>query len=172
METTDLNTTVMDFKRAKVSVRLALNYAAGTSAQWPDQTHALFPFVPLNDALTQLEASLNAYSEKVTDRIQGYLNSHMTNSTRACEAFQAVDNVCTSATDMPLLPCNGCDTCCKCLVQQRCDGECAKCACINCSAFNYDLAFLIALAFMFVFVVAYIVLRFAAGPKERSKRTA
>lgn len=150
----------MEFKRSIVSVRLALNYATGPQApSWPDSTNALWAFVPVNDALTQLEDLLNETADTVSRDMTGYVTSHMINSKVECEAAQVADQTCSSTTLMPTGPCNACDTCCKCLVQQRCDGECSSCACVKCSTFNYTPSFVAACAAAAFFILAYIVLR-------------
>lgn len=167
LEITDTNTTDVKFKSSLVSVRLALNYATGLLAPaWPDAASTLFPFVPFADALGQYEASLNEYAEKLTNQMQAYVTSHMVNTTEPCEVQETAAQTCSAGTTMPGQACNACDTCCRCLVQQRCDGECSSCPCITCNAFNYEITFLLAVLFIVVFLVAYAVLRFSKPEKR------
>jgi len=98
---------------------------------WPEQDSFLFNSVPLDILLKQYVESLTKYFKaelvpKVRDIIQA------PNVSINCIVPANVSQTCTALTTFPSSACNPCDTCCKCLVQQRCDGECKDCPCVSC----------------------------------------
>jgi len=100
---------------------------------WPDSSSILFNSVPLDLSLQTYITELNqSIKSKLVPKVRTFLQAP--NVSISCIVPQNTEQTCTSLTTFPGEPCNPCDTCCKCLVQQRCDGECAECPCINCES--------------------------------------
>lgn len=98
---------------------------------WPDSNNILFDSVPFDDVLKEWNRVFLAHVRpKVNASLFKLLQS--VNTLKLCSMPVAYAQSCTATTKFPSTFCHPCDTCCKCLMQQRCDGECSKCACVNC----------------------------------------
>lgn len=100
---------------------------------WPDSSSLLFNSVPFDAILNTYVSELNeSIKSKLVPNVRKFLQAH--NTAINCIVPQNVTQTCSSLTTFPGEACNPCDTCCKCLVQQRCDGECANCPCVKCDS--------------------------------------
>jgi len=102
------------------------------SGSFPDETNILFNSVPVNDLLIKYAQLLN---EKVRRKLANEISREIqeNDKTFACIFEEPVLAPCNTETRTALESCHPCDTCCKCLMQQRCDGECTKCECARCT---------------------------------------
>lgn len=103
-----------------------------SSAEWPDTESPLFEYVPTDSLVSEYLKALNKHIDSHNNGLRRALQ--MANALNACQL--PADTVQTCVADQgatPEEPCGLCDTCCKCLVQQRCDGPCAGCPCVKCS---------------------------------------
>lgn len=88
--------------------------------------------LPIESTLNTYVASLNAYLKKeVPGRFRRLLQANDLEASCTVPGFSAQQ--CTSSVS-PTMACDICDTCCKCMMQQRCDNECEGCKCISCSS--------------------------------------
>ena len=70
---------------------------------------------------------------------------------RECTFPSVVLAECNALTRTAADFCSPCDTCCMCLMQQRCDGECASCECLGCNDSKWYYSMLIATILFFIF---------------------
>lgn len=119
--------TVLEYTKPSVDISFQAIWS-----EWPDSNSPLFPSVPTADLLKKFTDSLRQDArEHFVQKLRRAIQAK--NELLDCEWPAPANQTCTANTTMPALPCNPCDTCCKCLVQQRCDGECADCPCVNCT---------------------------------------
>jgi hypothetical protein len=109
-----------------------ISFRAVWSDEWPDSESVLFPSVPTADLLKEYTNLLQKEArEHIVPKLKDAIQSK--NAIFDCSWPQIFAQTCSSTTTMPANACHPCDTCCKCLIQQRCDGECADCPCVNCN---------------------------------------
>jgi hypothetical protein len=100
---------------------------------WPDSSSILFNSVPFDLSLQTYVTELNqSIKSKLVPKVRTFLQAP--NVTISCIVPINTEQTCTTLTTFPGEACNPCDTCCKCLVQQRCDGECKNCPCVKCDS--------------------------------------
>jgi hypothetical protein len=112
----------------EVDVRL---FAAWNDT-WPNTTSNLFPRIPIHAFLSELAAETTLKFQKQMPRLQDLIRKAPQALT--CKFVDTTTATCSSGLFVPV-SCSPCDTCCECAMQQKCDGECEKCPCINC---NYN----------------------------------
>lgn len=122
-----------------------------TNTIWPDTSNVMFSRLPFDAFLYAWTSELNkTFAIKLSENIKKIMLLPQIQFSCAVPTF--VPMMCTSAmktsNDLPNVACHPCDKCCKCFVQQRCDGGCDECACLNCnnlkgSVLQYCISFLI-----------------------------
>jgi len=126
-------------------------YATWTTT-WPDTTNILYNSIPWASILNQWTESFVQYlRSNLRTMYQNELRSQ--NELLGCHFPPEFAQTCEVSTEMPNAPCHPCDTCCKCLIQQKCNGECASCDCVDCQSYNewsVNYAFFITLVVLFV----------------------
>lgn len=116
------------WSETEADVRLYAKWAFS----WPDTSNRLYATVPTDELASQWASELTQAARKTV--IDPLLKSiRVPNAPLTCDFPPTVDQACTASTEMPTTECDPCDTCCRCLVQQRCDGPCASCACVTCA---------------------------------------
>lgn len=111
---------------------------ANITSSWPDTSSVLYNAVPTGSLAQTWATDLNS---TVKTSVSGALHKRLQarGSLLACTIPNPTDQTCTSSTSMPGAACAPCDTCCKCLIQQRCDGSCSSCACVGCREWSTAL---------------------------------
>ena len=114
-----------------VDLSIDVVFYANITSAWPNTGSVIFNAVPTGSLAQTWASDLN---NTVKASVSGELRKRLQapGSLLACTIPASVDQTCTSSTSMPGSACAPCDTCCKCLVQQRCDGSCSSCACVGC----------------------------------------
>jgi len=131
-----------DFPHLTVDVMFTGNW----TLEWPDNENILFNTVPVNELATKYVENFNAAIRgPLSKGLRLSLQSNVV--TNNCTFPTLVPNVCTANTRTATEFCDPCDTCCMCLMQQRCDGECSQCACVQCDNTWYATLFLSVLLF-------------------------
>lgn len=145
------------FTECTADVSLKARWTPSTLAGW--STEDLFSDVPVESLLVKYTDSLNAYLKtRAPQHFVKFLQA--ANEKKMCIIPHSGVQTCTS-TQSPANACDICDTCCKCAIQQRCDGECENCKCIDCkSPLIGSLALYSALLCMVVFIVLYLKIRY------------
>ena len=145
------------FTECTADATLKARWTPTTLAMWASEE--LFNDVPVEALLTKYTDTLNVYlKSKVPNEFFSFLQA--ANAKKMCVVPTAGLQTC-NATQGPTNPCDICDTCCKCAIQQRCDGECEYCKCISCeSPLIGSLALYSALACVVVFIAFYIRIRY------------
>lgn len=142
------------WSEAQVSLRLYVNWPAATMAAWPDQASILYEAVPLPELASN-------WASTMTEAVQATMGPLLQkairkpNETLACDFGALITQVCAANTSMPNNACDPCDTCCKCLVQQRCDGECSGCPCVGCAPNTWSNTAVLAVAMIGLFTVTW-----------------
>lgn len=142
------------WSEATVDIRLSAKWTAASMLAWPDQLSVLYPLVPITDlagvwAATMTEAVKNTMVPILQKAIR------KPNETLACDFPTLINQTCNVATSMPSNACDPCDTCCKCLVQQRCDGSCSGCPCVACDEPTWSNTSLLAVTMIGLFTVTW-----------------
>jgi hypothetical protein len=123
------------YSRPLVDISFFINWTTDTNGNiggFPEQTSPLFPTIPKDKLLYNFEKVLkDGARSKLLGPIFRDLQSNDKSFT--CKWPILIKQACTTSTSALQGPCNPCDTCCKCLAQQRCDGECSGCECVRCS---------------------------------------
>jgi hypothetical protein len=143
------------YKFTEISVSIVLNVNFGSNLVWPpDTASAIYPSVPLYELQYQYSTELTTWMQKNLSRtLQKQLQSN--DGVFTCNFPAQTDQTCNVGTTMPGSPCHPCDTCCKCLIEQRCDGSCSDCACVNCSPFGWYITEYLAIIFIVIFIIAW-----------------
>ena len=120
---------------------------------WPDTSNILYNGVPFQEILYE-------WSESFIEYLRSNLVKPLRNALRdeneylTCVFPTAYEQTCTASTEMPIGPCHPCDTCCKCLIQQRCDGGCSDCECVNCETYNlWTVSYAVVIFLIVLFVI-------------------
>ena len=117
-------------------------------------------------AAVPLQSMLEEYAQLLTKTIKKNIlpkihrDIQTLNAPLECDMPPRTIEVCTDQTIMPNNACSVCDTCCQCIVQQRCDGDCASCECITCGGSEWTLTAYISCACVLVFVIFVLYPRF------------
>lgn len=142
------------WSESQVSVRLNASWPPATMAAWPDQLSAIYDAVPLTElASTWASTVTKAVQDTMAPLLQTAVRKP--NETLACDFATLANQTCTVSTSMPNNACDPCDTCCKCLVQQRCDGECSGCPCVGCQPSVWSNTAVLAVAMIGLFAVTW-----------------
>lgn len=150
---------ILYFSRPLLDIAFYINYTASAGSQnfgnFPNTDSLLFHTVPKEKLLFDFSDVLRTAAKKrLLPKIFNIIQSN--DAYLDCTWPVALREACTSETVMPLAACHPCDTCCKCLIQQRCDGECSNCACVNCTPhiWRYQTA-ICAVLMIFVAIVLF-----------------
>jgi hypothetical protein len=148
---------ILEFSKPEVDISFQAIWDPNGSNTWPEQSSILFPSVPTDDILKNFTTELQREArEDVVKKIRNALQSPDT--TMNCSWPLIYAQTCSAGLQMPVGPCHPCDTCCKCLIQQRCDGECEACPCVNCHESTFwKLVLFLAAALMIIVSVSAIV---------------
>ena len=136
-----------EFTKVRTDVMFSGNWS---SASWPDTTNILYNTIPINELCAKYMRSFNSNIRKdLSLKIRHELQS--ADIVNTCTFPSIVLAECNVNTRTSTEFCNPCDTCCMCLMQQRCDGECASCECVQCEDTKwFATMFLITLFFFIV----------------------
>lgn len=119
---------------------------------WPDTSNELFLAVPTGNLALTYAADVNARMSFVAGALKKAMQ--IAGQALTCAPPVIVDQTCALGTSMPGAPCNPCDKCCTCLIQQKCDGTCADCPCVGCNLWTESLAKSASwVLFMFFFII-------------------
>ena len=126
-----------------------------TATHWPDNTNPIFNNVPVEELLINYMSNLNETIKKGVEKmIFNAVQKHNVNKT--CSTSTPALATCRAATVYSPSSCDPCDTCCKCMMLQSCDGDCAACPCVKCTSRGNDLllyitAFIMGLALIVLY---------------------
>jgi len=147
------NEKTLQFSKPEVDI----SFQAVWAEPWPDNESNLFPSVPVADLLKDFTTTLQKEARK--DIVVKIMNA-IQSADRPLNCTWPIVNAqtCQSTTEMPVGACHPCDTCCNCMIQQRCDGECSECACVHCNeSILWRIVLFVSAALMLVISVALII---------------
>ena len=134
-----------EFSRVRVDVMFSGNW----STTWPDTENILYNTVPLN------EMSIK-YMQRFNEAIRGQFSYKLQIALQApdiindCVFPTSIEAECNVTTRTASEFCSPCDTCCMCLMQQRCDGECGACECVECHDSKWYASMFLTMLFFFI----------------------
>jgi len=127
-------TTEFQFSDCTADANLSARFSASSLTSVSNAQHGdlFFTSLPIESTLNAYMTNLNAYLKtQVPKRFRRLLQAKDVLASCKVPAFSAQE--CTASAG-PSTACDICDTCCKCMMQQRCDNECESCKCVSCSS--------------------------------------
>ena len=149
------NGAVLQFTKPEIDISFQAIWDTDT-LPWPNTDNPLFPSVPTATLLKQ-------YTDALQKKARKEILPHLRNAIQKkdedflCSWPTSFAQTCNATTTMPDGACHPCDTCCKCLVQQRCDGECSDCACVSCEE-NVGWRFLLLFSSLLMVIVSLLII--------------
>ena len=116
----------------------------------------LLSSVPVSRLVDQFMSQWNVFYKKhLPEQIRLVLQKR--DAPLQCQLPTLVNQTCSFGTLVPGQMCNPCDTCCNCLIQQRCDGDCSSCACVRCETNQWSYLQILTTLLILTFLVAFVI---------------